>query len=93
MACAVWQDPRSATVRHTKIRLAFPHNLGQFLSYQVAPFLQNGELDTVLEEFEDAPRPIHVVYPHARLLPTRTRAFIDWLRQELKGFEPGKQRA
>jgi DNA-binding transcriptional LysR family regulator len=66
---------------------------GQFLSYQVAPFLQNGELDTVLDAFEDAPRPIHVVYPHARLLPTRTRAFIDWLRQELKGFQPGKQPA
>jgi DNA-binding transcriptional LysR family regulator len=65
---------------------------GQFLSYQVAPLLQTGELETVLEDFEDVPRPIHVVYPHARLLPTRTRAFIDWLRQELKGFEPGRQR-
>lgn len=63
---------------------------GQFLSYQVAPLLQTGELETVLEEFEDAPKPIHVVYPHARLLPARTRALIDFIRQELKGFEPGK---
>lgn len=62
---------------------------GQFLSYQVAPLLKTGELQTVLETFEDAPRPIHVVYPHARLLPARTRAFIDFIRQELKGFEPG----
>ena len=62
---------------------------GQFLSYQVAPLLHSGELETVLEDFEDAPRPIHVVYPHARLLPARTRAFIDFIRQELKGFEPG----
>jgi DNA-binding transcriptional LysR family regulator len=62
---------------------------GQFLSYQVAPLLLSGELQTVLEDFEDAPRPIHVVYPHARLLPARTRAFIDFIRQELKGFEPG----
>ena len=62
---------------------------GQFLSYQVAPLLQSGALETVLDDFADAPRPIHVVYPHARLLPTRTRAFIDFIRQELKGFEPG----
>ena len=62
---------------------------GQFLWYQVAPQLKNGELQTVLEDFEDTPRPIHVVYPHARLLPTRTRAFIDFIRQELKGFAPG----
>jgi DNA-binding transcriptional LysR family regulator len=65
---------------------------GQFFSYQVAPFLQTGELETVLEDFEDAPRPIHVVYPHARLLPSRTRAFIDFIRQELKGFEPGNRK-
>ncbi|MDP2017016.1 LysR family transcriptional regulator [Hydrogenophaga sp.] len=65
---------------------------GQFLSYQVAPLLKTGELQTVLENFEDAPRPIHVVYPHARLLPARTRAFIDFIRQELKGFEPGNNR-
>ena len=62
---------------------------GQFLWYQVAPLLKTGELHTVLESFEDTPRPIHVVYPHARLLPARTRAFIDFIRLELKGFEPG----
>ncbi|AOW12064.1 LysR family transcriptional regulator [Hydrogenophaga crassostreae] len=62
---------------------------GQFFSYQVAPFLQMGQLQTVLENFEDAPWPIHVVYPHARLLPARTRAFIDFLRQEIRGFESG----
>lgn len=63
---------------------------GQFLWYQVAPLLKTGELQTVLEAFEDTPRPIHVVYPHARLLPKRTRVFIDFIRLELKGFEPGK---
>jgi DNA-binding transcriptional LysR family regulator len=61
---------------------------GQFFSYQVAPFLDEGRLQTVLEHFEDTPRPIHLVYPHARHLPARTRAFIDFLRQELTGFDP-----
>jgi len=26
---------------------------------------------------------VSVVYPHARLLPARTRMFIDWMKDEL----------
>ncbi|WP_394787228.1 LysR substrate-binding domain-containing protein [Rhodoferax sp.] len=59
---------------------------GMFLSYQVAPHLAKKQLQIVLEEFESPARPLSVVYPHARLLPTRTRVFIDWMREELKGF-------
>ncbi|HSV51335.1 MAG TPA: LysR family transcriptional regulator [Burkholderiaceae bacterium] len=59
---------------------------GQFFSYQVAPFLRQRRLALVLEAFEAPARPVSVVYPHARLLPTRTRVFIDWMRQELQGF-------
>ncbi|MBX3654754.1 MAG: LysR family transcriptional regulator [Ramlibacter sp.] len=57
---------------------------GMFLSYQVAPLVQQKRLRIVLERFEQPPRPISVIYPHARLLPVRTRAFIDWMRDELK---------
>ena len=60
---------------------------GSFLSYQVAPFLKTKQLRTVLEDFEPPPRPINVVYPHARLLPMRTRVFIEWMKQELKEFQ------
>jgi DNA-binding transcriptional LysR family regulator len=59
---------------------------GRVLSYQVAPMLAQGQLQTVLEDFEDTPRPVQLVYPHARLLPTRTRVFIDSIRRELTGF-------
>jgi DNA-binding transcriptional LysR family regulator len=59
---------------------------GQFFSYQVAPFLQSRQLRTVLADFEPATRPIHVVYPHARLLPMRSRVFIEWIKSELSGF-------
>ncbi len=59
---------------------------GSFFSYQVAPLLKSKQLRTVLEEFEPPPRPIHVVYPHARLLPMRARVFIDWIRHELREF-------
>lgn len=80
-------------------RLAFNHNapaidaclkgmgFGQFLSYQVAQHVKSKALTIVLSEFEDAPRPLQLVYPHARLLPARTRVFVEWIVQELRGFD------
>ena len=59
---------------------------GMFFSYQVAPYVQAKQLRIVLERFELPARPISIVYPHARLLPARTRAFIDFMRAELTQF-------
>jgi len=59
---------------------------GMFFSYQVEPLVAEGRLRIVLEAFELPPRPIQIVYPHDRLLPARTRAFIDFARQELTRF-------
>lgn len=56
---------------------------GMFMSYQVASLVAAGRLALVLEGFEPPPRPVSIVYPHARGLPMRTRLFIDWLRQAL----------
>jgi len=58
---------------------------GMFLSYQVAPFLATRQLCVVLEPFERAPMPVNIVYPQARLLPWRTRLFIDWIRADVGG--------
>lgn len=60
--------------------------MGMFFSYQVARFVQEKKLRIVLEEFELPARPISIVYPHARLLPARTRAFIEFARQEIAQF-------
>lgn len=60
--------------------------IGMFFSYQVAPYVDTRQLKVVLERFELPPRPISIVYPHARLLPARTRAFIDWLRGDITAF-------
>ncbi|MEO8118014.1 MAG: LysR family transcriptional regulator [Rhodoferax sp.] len=60
---------------------------GMFISYQVAPYLTQQKLQLVLETFEPPPRPVSVVYPHARMLPARTRAFIDFIKLELKGLK------
>jgi DNA-binding transcriptional LysR family regulator len=59
---------------------------GMFFSYQVEPLLAQKKLKVVLEAFELPPRPISVVYPSARLLPARTRAFVDFLRTEVTRF-------
>lgn len=61
---------------------------GMFISYQVAPYLAQNKLQVLLQDFEAPPRPISVVYPHARLLPARTRVFIEWMKQELKDLRP-----
>lgn len=58
--------------------------LGQFLSYQVASSIKNNELVPVLREYEPEPMPVSLVYPHSRLLASRTRTFIDWALPKLQ---------
>jgi len=59
---------------------------GNFFSYQVLPHVAEDRLRIVLEDFEPPPRPVSVIYPHARLLPARTRVFIDWMKAEFSGL-------
>jgi DNA-binding transcriptional LysR family regulator len=58
--------------------------LGQFLDYQVTDPLRAGKLERVLESFEPAPLPIHVVYPHARHASARVRALSTFLVERLR---------
>jgi DNA-binding transcriptional LysR family regulator len=51
--------------------------LGMFLSYMVAPYRKSGQLRYVLEKFEAEPTPVQVVYPQARLMSNKVRAFVD----------------
>jgi DNA-binding transcriptional LysR family regulator len=60
---------------------------GMFMSYQVAEQVEQGQLRIVLDAFEPPPRPVNLVVPQARLLPARTRVFIDWMLRELRGFK------
>ena len=55
------------------------------LSYQAMPYVQAKQLRIVLAEHELEPRNLSVVYPSARLLPSRTRVFIEWMKRELAG--------
>jgi DNA-binding transcriptional LysR family regulator len=56
---------------------------GQFFSYQVREAVHARRLKAVLEAFEPGPQPVSVVYPHARLLPARTRAFVEAAQRDL----------
>lgn len=47
--------------------------------YHVEKYLSQGELVEVLPDWAPAPMPVSVMYPHARHLSSRVRAFVDWL--------------
>jgi DNA-binding transcriptional LysR family regulator len=51
--------------------------LAMALAYQVADAIRAGRLAVVLAEFELPPQPIYLVYPSARLVPAKVRAFVD----------------
>lgn len=53
------------------------------LSYQAMTLLDAGRLRVVLADYEVEPWPLSVVWPSSRLLPSRTRAFIDAMKAEL----------
>lgn len=57
---------------------------GAFLSYQVMPRVERGELEIVLADFEPAAMPLSLVYPHSRLVSNRVRVFVDWMARQLQ---------
>ncbi|HWY72518.1 MAG TPA: LysR substrate-binding domain-containing protein [Burkholderiaceae bacterium] len=57
--------------------------VGRFFSYQAAPYVRGRRLRVVLADFEEPPKSVSLVYPSARLLPLRTRVFIEFMKHEL----------
>lgn len=55
-----------------------------FLDYQVREALAAGLLQRILPAFEAPPIPVHIVYPHSRLLSSRVRSFVDWAAPRLR---------
>ena len=60
----------------------------QFLCYQVIDHINAGRLRRLLPDLEPTPLPIHLVYPHARLLSSNVRAFIDAARERMRYPRP-----
>lgn len=66
--------------------------IGRLLHYQIASELTDGRLVRVLPAFELPDIPIQMVYPHARLLSSRVRQFIDWASPRLAALIPDPAR-
>lgn len=49
------------------------------VSYQIVDHVRSGQLKLVLESFEPAPRPVHLVYDMQSRLPLKLRAFVDFV--------------
>lgn len=58
--------------------------LTRILSYQVGPEVNEGRLRLVLEDYEEAPLPVHLVHGGTRSVPAKTRAFIDLAAERLR---------
>jgi DNA-binding transcriptional LysR family regulator len=56
----------------------------RLLSYQVAAHLASGQLQTVLQEYEPPPLPIHVLHREGRQASAKVRTFVDLLVDRLR---------
>lgn len=58
--------------------------ISRLLSYQIAPQLAEGRVQTILTEFEPSPIPIHVVHQEGRMVSSKVRAFVDFMVDRLR---------
>ena len=58
--------------------------LTRLLSYQVADQLRDGQLKTILTDYEPAPLPVHLVHREGRHASQKARAFLDLALERLR---------
>jgi DNA-binding transcriptional LysR family regulator len=58
--------------------------IASVFSYHVKTSVERGALTTLLDEFQPAPLPVHLVYTANRFLPIKVRAFLDFAAPRLK---------
>jgi LysR family transcriptional regulator for bpeEF and oprC len=62
----------------------------QMTKYALEPYLADGRLELILEDWAIDPLPIHVVYPQNRHLSAKVRVFVEWIAELFAGL-PGLQ--
>lgn len=79
-------QPRlSVTSNAAALEAALRHfGITRLLSYQVASQLADGRLEVLLEDFEPAPSPIHVIHREGRYASATVRSFIDFVAARLR---------
>jgi DNA-binding transcriptional LysR family regulator len=56
----------------------------RLLCYQALLPIRAGRLKLILVEYEPTPLPVHLIYPSARLIPQKLKAFIDFVAPRLR---------
>ena len=60
--------------------------IGRTPLYVAAPYIDSGELELILEDYESRGFPLQVVYPQTKRLTARVRALIDHLAEHFSGI-------
>jgi DNA-binding transcriptional LysR family regulator len=58
--------------------------IARLLSYQIAPHIADGSLQTILDDFESPAMPIHIVHQEGRMVSAKVRAFVDFMAERLR---------
>jgi len=56
----------------------------RLMSYQVVPYLESGQLNILLSNFEPPPMPIHVLHLEGRYASAKVRTFVDLMVDSLR---------
>ncbi len=90
-----WQEQQALSVR-LRPRLTVTTNDGaiesalagfgvtRLMSYQIAHFVESGQLQILLPDFESAPLPINVLHREGRHKSARVRSFVDLVVERLR---------
>lgn len=60
------------------------YGITHMMSYQVSEEIERGSLELVLEDYEEAPLPIHIIHLEGRRANAKIRSFIDLTTKRLK---------
>jgi DNA-binding transcriptional LysR family regulator len=58
--------------------------ISRLLSYQIAPFMTDGQLQPILTDYEPPALPVHIVHQEGRMVSAKVRAFVDFMVNRLR---------
>ncbi|NOS89330.1 MAG: LysR family transcriptional regulator [Methylococcaceae bacterium] len=61
------------------------YGITRLLSYQIAPYLASGQLQTILTDYEPEPLPIHIIHREGHSASAKVRTFVDLMVARLRG--------
>lgn len=62
------------------------HGIIMRSEWDAAPFVKDGQLEILLDDYELPPADIYAVYPQKRNLPAKVRVFVDFLAERFEGM-------